>query len=400
MARSVAWPLTAALLLAAGGSGAPVSSASAQDEPATLIARVEAPQSPNRQGLDALSLQAVMQRFHVPGVSIAVIQDFKIHWTKAYGVADVETGRPVDVSTLFQAASISKPVTAMAALRLAEDGRLSLDQDINTILKSWQVPSSDLNRERPVTPRSLFSHTSGADDGFGFPGYDPSAPRPTVVQILDGKPPSNIGPVLFARPPYQAFKYSGGGITIMQLALTDLTGRPFAELMQAHVLGRLGMTNSSYEQPLPAELARRAARAHNGQGRGMGAPWHVYPEQAAAGLWTTPTDLAHFVIEVQTAVRGPAGRVLSQATVREMVVPVGVGPFGVGLSVEKRGEGWYFSHGGSNWGFRADVLAHLRKGYGVVIMTNGDAGAAVIGEIEARVAAAYNWDSLDKPLIR
>ena len=132
----------------------------------------------------------------------------------------------------------------------------------------------------------------------------------------------------------------------------------------------------------------------------MGAPWHVSPEQAAAGLWTTPTDLARFVIEVQSAVRGPAGRVLSQTTARDMVAPVGVGPFGVGLTVEKRGEGWYFSHGGSNWGFRADVLAHLRKGYGVVIMTNGDAGTAVINEIEARVAAAYSWDSLDKLLVR
>ena len=398
--RALVALLFAAGAAAAGTAGAAARPTAAQDDAAALIARIEAPQSPNRQGLDAFTLQEVMQRFRVPGVSVAVIRDFKVHWAKAYGVADVEAGRPVDANTLFQAASISKPVTAMAALHLVEEGKLSLDQDINTVLRSWRIPVSDLNRERPVTPRALFSHTSGADDGFGFPGYDPAAPRPTVVQILEGQPPSNVGPVLFARPPYQAFKYSGGGITIMQLALTDLTGRPFAELMQARVLGPLGMTNSSYEQPLPAELARRAARAHNAQGRGMGAPWHVYPEQAAAGLWTTPTDLARFVIEVQSAVRGPAGRVLSQTTARDMVAPVGVGPFGVGLTVEKRGEGWYFSHGGSNWGFRADVLAHLRKGYGVVIMTNGDAGTAVINEIEARVAAAYSWDSLDKLLVR
>jgi len=381
-------------------AGATTRRAGAQDDAAALIARIEATQSPNRGGLDAFTLQDVMRRFRVPGVSVAVIRDFKIHWTKAYGIADVETGQPVDVNTLFQAASISKPVTAMAALRLVQEGKLSLDQDINAVLTSWHVPTSDLNRERPVTPRALLSHTSGADDGFGFPGYDPSAPRPTVVQILQGQPPSNVGPVLFARPPYQAFKYSGGGITIMQLALTDLTGQPFADLMQAQVLGPLGMTNSSYKQPLPADLARRAARAHSGQGRAMGAAWHVYPEQAAAGLWTTPVDLARFVIEVQTAVRGPTGRVLSQATAAEMVAPLGVGPFGIGLTVEKRGEGWYFTHGGSNWGFRADVLAHLRKGYGVVVMTNGDAGTAVINEIEARVAAAYHWDSLDKPLVR
>ena len=372
----------------------------AQDDAAAMIARIESRQSPNRQGLDPLTLQEVMQRFRVPGVSVAVIKDFTIHWAKGYGVADVETGRPVQVDSLFQAASISKPVTAMAALHLVQDGRFSLDDDVNTLLKSWHVPKSDFVRDRPVTPRALFSHTSGADDGFGFPGYDPTAARPTVVQILDGEQPSNVGRVVFARPPFQAFKYSGGGLTIMQLALTDLTGESFAQLMKTRVLQPLGMVNSSYEQPLPDSVATRASRAHNGQGKGMGAAWHIYPEQAAAGLWTTPNDLARFAIEVQHAIRGPSGSILKQAMAREMVSPTGVGPFAVGLTVEKRNEGWYFSHGGSNWGFRCDLLAHVRKGYGVVVMTNSDAGAALISEIEARVASTYNWDSLDKPLGR
>jgi len=335
-----------------------------------------------------------MQHFHVPGLSIAVVRDFKIHWVKAYGTADVESGRPVETNTMFQAASISKPVTAMAAMRLVDEHRLSLDDDVNTILKSWHAPGHS------VTPRSLMSHTSGADDGFGFPGYDPSAPRPTLVQILDGKPPSNVGPVLFARPPFQAYKYSGGGVTVMQLALMDLVGRPFAEFMRSTVLGPLEMKDSSYEQPLPAAPASHAARAHDGEGTAMGVPWHVYPEQAAAGLWTTPGDLARFIIEVQRAVRGPKGAVLTQAAASAMISPVGVGPFGVGLSIEKRGEGWYFSHGRSNWGVRGDILGHVRKGYGVAMLTNGDSGGALINEIEARVAAAYGWDSLDKPLPR
>jgi len=375
-------------------AGLTVISLRAQDDAAALIARIEASQTPNRQGLDGFTLPELMHRVHVPGLSISVIRDFKIHWVKAYGIADVESGRPVQTNTLFQAASISKPVTAMAAMRLVDEHRLSLDDDINTMLKSWHVPGHS------VTPRSLMSHTSGADDGFGFPGYDPSARRPTLVQILDGTPPSNVGPVLFARPPYQAYKYSGGGVTIMQLALMDLIGRPFAEFMRSTVLDPLGMSDSSYEQPLPAALASRAARAHDGEGKSMGASWHIYPEQAAAGLWTTPGDLARFIIEVQRAVRGPKGVVLTQAAASAMVCPTGVGPFGVGLSIEKRGEGWYFSHGGSNWGFRGDLLGHVRKGYGVAILTNGDSGSPLINEIEARVAAAYDWDSLDKPLLR
>jgi CubicO group peptidase (beta-lactamase class C family) len=369
-------------------------------DPAALIARIEAPQTPNRQGLDALTLDQVMQRFRVPGVSVAVIKDFQIHWAKGYGVADANSGRAVQTDTPFQAASISKPVTAMAAMRLVQDAKFGLDDDVNRLLTSWRVPASEDTGGQPVTPRSLMSHTSGADDGFGFPGYEPAAPRPTVVQILDGAAPSNVGKVTFARPPYAAYKYSGGAVTLMQLLLTDVTGEPFAALLRTRVLDPLAMTNSTFEQPPPEAWAGRLAHAHNGQGAHGGVAWHVYPEQAAAGLWTTPSDLARFAIEVQHTVRGQKGKVLTASSAREMTSPVGTGPFGVGLIVEKRGEGWYFSHGGANWGFRCSLAAHVRKGYGVVVMTNGDAGGPVIAEVEARVAAAYNWDSLDKPLFR
>lgn len=186
----------------------------------------------------------------------------------------------------------------------------------------------------------------------------------------------------------------------MQLAMMDLTRMPFAEFMQATVLGPLGMVNSSFEQPPSTTFAAQVARAHGSNGERRPAPFHIYPEQAAAGLWTTPSDLARFVIEIQRASLGERGAVLSTAMAREMVTPVGVGPFSVGLTIAMRGEGWYFQHGGSNWGFRADILSHLRKGYGVVIMTNADRGTQLINEVEKRVATAYQWDMLDKPLRR
>lgn len=395
--RHALWLLTLALALALG-SIAPLAQPAA--DAAAMIARIEAPQVPDRQGLDALTLEQVMQRFHVPGVSVAVIKDYKIHWAQAYGVADASSGRPVRADTPFQAASISKPVTAMAAMRLVQDGRFGLDDDVNRHLKSWRVPASALTSTQPVTPRSLMSHTSGADDGFGFPGYEPAAPRPTVVQILDGASPSNVGKVTFARPPYAGYKYSGGAVTLMQLLITDVTGEDFASLMQSRLLGPLGMADSSFEQPPSESRATRLAYAHNGQGAHGAVPWHVYPEQAAAGLWTTPSDLARVAIEVQDALRGTKSKVLTQASAREMTAPVGTGPYAVGFAVEQRGQGWYFSHSGSNWGFRCLLVAHVRKGYGVVVMTNGDAGSGVMAEIEARVAGAYGWDSLDKPLLR
>jgi CubicO group peptidase (beta-lactamase class C family) len=288
----------------------------------------------------------------------------------------------------------------MAVLRAAQEGRLSLDKDVNTLLKSWKVPASEHTAKQPVTPRGLLSHTSGADDGFGFPGYHPSDPVPTVPQIVRGEKPSNTGPVLFARPPFAAFKYSGGGVTLMQLALSEALGRPFPQILEESVLRPLGMSRSAYEQPLSKERDANAARAHSSQGRAMDAKWHVYPELAAAGLWTTPSDLARFLIEVQLSLLGRSNKVLSRDLVRQMVTPVGVGGYGLGLGVERRGEGWYFGHGGANWGFRCDMTAHFSKGYGVAVMTNGERGGVLAEELRARVAAAYAWDSLDKPLVR
>ncbi len=390
-----AFVVVVAIVVAAG-----FHAVSAADDVAALIAQIEAAQPGGTGELAPLTITQAMEKAHVPGVSVAVIRDFQIHWARAYGVADVVTGAKVDTDTLFQAASISKPVAAMAVLRAVQDGRFGLDDDVNGILRSWKLPTGEFTKSQPVTPRSLLSHTSGLDDGFGFPGYHPSAPLPTLVQILDGQKPSNVGPVRLGRPPMTAMKYSGGGVTLMQLALTDVLGRPFPEIMQQTVLAPIGMTRSAYDQPLSSERDRNAARAHGLDGQAMDAKWHVYPELEAAGLWTTPSDLARFLIEVQQSIRGRSNRVLSRAMAQEMVNPVGVGDYGVGLGTSKIGEGWYVGHGGSNWGFRCDMKAHKIKGYGVAIMTNGDRGGRMAEELERRIESAYHWDSLDKPLRR
>ena len=370
-----------------------------QDGAAALAVRIEAAQSPNRQGWDPYALQELMERFGVPGVSISVIKDLQIYWSKGYGQADVTTKSPVRSDTMFQAASISKPVTAFAVMRLVDAGKLSLDEDVNRYLKSWKLPENEFTRGRPVTLRALLSHTSGTGDGFGFPGYQPSAERPSLVQILNGEKPSNVGPVFWERPPFTAFKYSGGGTVVVQLLLTDTLAKPFHEILDELVLEPVGMTNSTYEQPLPPQRAANAARAHNGRGREMDAKWHVYPEQAPAGLWTTPTDLAKLAIELQKALRGES-KLLSRASAQEMVTPVGTGPYAVGFAIERRNEGWYFGHGGSNWGFQCNLLTHRLKGYGFVVMTNSDSGGRLNAEVETRIAAAYGWDSLDKPVPR
>lgn len=389
------WVLTVVILWSSARS------AQAQDTPADYMALIEQAQtSLGDEELGGLTIGELMREFSVPGLSVAVVRDFQIHWAKGYGTADVETGAGVDPETMFQAASISKPVAAMAVLRAVQDGLFSLDDDINDILESWTLDGSGFTENRPVTPRSLTSHTSGLGDGFGFPGYDPTDAIPTPVQILEGHERSNVGPIFMEREPMSFYEYSGGGVTVMQQALSDARGRPFEEIMRDDVLRPLGMVHSSYEQPIAPERDVNAARAHGRAGESMGAKWHLYPEMAAAGLWTTPTDLARLVIEVQRSAVGESNRVLSEALVQEMLSPVGVGPFAIGFTIAQMGEGWYFGHGGSNWGFRCVLLAHKVKGYGLVIMTNASQGGPVMTEISRRIQRVYEWDSVADPVPR
>jgi CubicO group peptidase (beta-lactamase class C family) len=187
---------------------------------------------------------------------------------------------------------------------------------------------------------------------------------------------------------------------LVQLVLTDTFKRPFPELLEEWVLRPVGMTHSGYDQPLPPDRDKTAARAHDRTGSARDAKWHVYPELAAAGLWTTAPDLARFGIELQSSLQGRSNRVLSRAMALEMATPVGVGPFAIGMQIGKNGEGWYLQHGGSNWGFQCLVIVHKLKGYGFAAMANSDSGGRLMAELQQRIAAAYKWDTLDQPLRR
>jgi CubicO group peptidase (beta-lactamase class C family) len=372
-------------------------------EPVQFVARrVTRPDTRVGSVSDAALMEQLLKQANVPGVSIAIIEDFKVARAVAYGVADSVTRTPVTTRTMFQAGSISKPVAAMASLKAVQEKRFTLDQDVNTILKSWKLPVGEFTKAGPVTPRMLMGHVSGTGDGFGFPGYGPGVLLPTLPQILDGVPPSNTRAVRLERAPMTAEEYSGGGVMVQQLALMDAVGKPFAQIARQWIFDPLEMTDSTFDQPLPVSRHQQAARAHTATGGKpqSSEPWRVFPEQAAAGLWTTPTDLARFAIDVQLALHGRPSRVLLPAVAREMVTPIGVGGYAVGFAVLRQGEGWYFMHNGSTFGFRASLYAHTTKGYGAAIMTNGAGGDVLIAQVLRMVQQEYMWDALDPPTPR
>ncbi|MEX5748633.1 serine hydrolase domain-containing protein [Massilia sp. X63] len=376
--------------IAAGAWGSAVLACwPAQAQDADAIGRIERGLRPAVaiQGAtpDTRTLAAEMERLHVPGVSIAVIRGGKIAWAKGHGLTQAG-GAPVTPHTLFQAASISKPVTAMAALKMVEAGQLELDADINTVLTSWKLPPGPARR--PATLRQLLSHTAGTTVS-GFPGYAAGAQVPALVQVLDGAAPANTGPVRIEGMPGDAWKYSGGGYSIVQQAMVDRSGRPFDALLDDTVLKPLGMTDSSFAQPLPTALLARAALPHTAKGTPHPGGPYTYPELAAAGLWTTPTDLAKFALALQRGAAG-AGGVLSPTMTRTMLRPV-MNDYALGLGIDGRAPQHAFNHGGSNVGYQNTLYAFVQRGDGAVVMTNGDAGAELAEELLRAVAAEYRW---------
>ena len=345
----------------------------------------------------AWTIQDRMKHYKVPGVSIAVINDFKIEWAKAYGVKDIETNEPVSTETLFQAGSISKPVAAMAALKKVEQGKIGLDEDINNKLTTWKLPDNEFTAKKKVTLANLLSHTGGLTV-HGFPGYAPDEKIPTLPQILDGAPPANTPAVRVDFEPGTKFRYSGGGVTIAQLAIMDVEKKPYPQIAQETVLGPLKMTSSTYQQPLPNETRKKAATGYRADGKAVAGKIHVYPEMAAAGLWTTPTDLARFAIESQLSLVGKSNKVLSKEMTAKMVAPFLTSePTGLGFFSEKHGAATYFGHGGADEGFRAQLLVHRDKGYGAVVMVNSDNGQ-IMNEIIRSIAREYQWeDYLPQP---
>lgn len=334
------------------------------------------------------SLTEEMRRRHVPAVSIAVIHNGTIRWAHAWGTLNPEGGPPATPDSLFQAASISKSLASMAALHLVEQGKLSLDAPVQTELKSWSLPQNSFTAQHPVTLRELLSHTAGTNV-HGFPGYATTVPVPTLQQVLDGIKPANTEAIRVSAVPGQANSYSGGGFTIVQQMMIDATGQPFPQIMQSLVIDPIGMRHSTYQQPLPQARLHEIARPADDKGEPIPGGPHTYPEMAAAGLWTTPSDLALWIIEMQRSLTGHANHVLSPEMTRLMLTPIKQ-DYGLGVDVSRQNDQPSFAHSGGNAGYKTFYIGY-ENGDGAVILTSSDSGGWLWPDILRSISRVYNW---------
>jgi CubicO group peptidase (beta-lactamase class C family) len=385
---------TALLAVASASIGAQSPAERAERMSRALVRAGNGADTSARYGIDE-----EMARLHVTGASIAVVAGGRVVWARGFGVKEFGGSARVDSTTLFLAGSISKPVFATGVLALVDRGKLPLDSGVNSLLKSWRLPDSRFTEKEQVTLRRILSHQAGLTV-WGFPGYDAAMPIPSVPQLLDGTPPANTRAVRNDTTPGARWLYSGGGYTIAQLAVTDAMGESFPALMQRLVLAPAGMTRSTYENPLPAARAGEAASGHEKPDTVVRGKWHVYPEMAAAGLWTTASDLARWGTAVMKSYRGEKDAFLSTAVAREMLRPQtalprtgpGAAPAGVwwGLGVQLAGSArtFNFSHGGRDEGFVASAVFYPEPDVGLVVMTNATNGT-FLGEVRMAFNQAF-----------
>ncbi|MFF2479656.1 serine hydrolase domain-containing protein [Paenibacillus sp. NPDC058071] len=342
----------------------------------------------NKYGKEA-TLEERMKYYNTPGVSIAVINNFKLEWARGFGLREAGKPEPVTETTLFQAGSISKPVFALAVMRLVQEGKLDLDRDVNDYLKTWKIPSV-AGWQPIVTLRQLLSHSAGLTV-HGFPGYVTTDEIPTVVQILNGQHPANTSAVEVNLIPGLQFRYSGGGTTVAHQLVVDWMGVPFVEIMSELLFKPLGLANSTYEQPLPSQWHEFAATAHPWKGRPLQGKWHIYPEMAAAGLWTTPSDLARLGVELQLALKNNSNSILSADMLNQMLTAQVENHVGIGFFLDGEGENVRFGHSGWDEGFVARIVLSKHLGFGAVIMINSNEGNPMLIEIEQAIAREYEW---------
>lgn len=333
------------------------------------------------------SIETRMARHKVPALSVAVIDNSKLDWSAAWGELQVDGAR-AGCDSLFQAGSLAKPVTLLAALRMKQQGLIDFDKDIETYLTSYHLPAGRQTDANPVTFRNLLAHTSGITPG-GYDGYVQGQPIPTDQQTVRAEVPSNSRKVEVQNAPNSSLIYSGGGYTVVEIALQDQLSKPFEQIMHDWLIAPVGMRQADFTYPLPAASHKRTARGHRADGSAVPGGWHNHPEQAAAGLWASASDMAAFLLEIGKGYQGES-KVFAQASIRELLAkPVDGHAYGFRLIGE--GEQLFITHYGGTVGYTAGMTLNLSTGDGAVFMSNSDNGAQLGREFFSAVSRVYSW---------
>jgi CubicO group peptidase (beta-lactamase class C family) len=339
------------------------------------------------------SISDKMSEYGIPALSLAVIEEGQIEWTETYQNAALAGNQRLDCTSIFQAASLSKPVTFMAALRMHAAGEIDLDKSIEDYLKSFQLPNGKQSIDNPVTFRNIFTHTSGINSG-GYQGYKRDIDMPSDVDILMGNDGVNSPAVEVVWSPNQTLAYSGGGYTLAELALQDIYGTDFSTIMEKWILNPANMEHSEFTQPMPASDSNRVAKGYSQSGEPLEGGWRNHPEQAAAGLWSNATDLAKFMTEIYNAYQGKPS-IFSRSDVESMISDERDGHI-YGFIVNRTEDDLAITHYGGNAGYRTAMTISLTTGNGLVYLINSDNGGNLGNELLLSAAQVYGWKHFEQ----
>ena len=332
-------------------------------------------------------VETSMARHKTPAFSVAVIRNGTLDWSAAWGRLQTDGAR-AGCDSLFQAGSLAKPATVLAALRMQQQGIVDFDADIEATLSSWHLPAGRQTHAHPVTLRNLFTHTAGITPG-GYEGYVQGQPIPTDPQTVAGEAPSNSRKAEVLEAPGTSLNYSGGGYTVAEIALQDRLHEPFEQIMRSWLTVPIGMKQADFTQPLPAASHGYTVRGHQADGSVVPGGWHNHPEQAAAGLWATASDLATLLIELRKGWQGRS-EVFTQDSIRELLANP-IDGHGYGFRLIGEGDRVFLTHYGGTVGYRAGMTMNLETGDGAVYLTNSDNGSDLGLEFLAAVSGVYDW---------
>jgi CubicO group peptidase (beta-lactamase class C family) len=338
-----------------------------------------------------------MEHYGVPGLSVALASGGRATRTLCWGVRDAGEGARVDADTVLQAASIGKAVTAVGALALVQDGAIGLDDDVRRRLPGRSIPFAAGVADRPVTLRQLLSHTAGVN-APSYDGLAPGARWPSLGEILDGADGAG-GPRVEVATAAGAYRYSGGGFELIEAVIENCAGQPFERVMHERVFAKLGMERTTFEPVPPAGLRDDIASGHSWVGARRDTPWLVYPQRAAASLWSTPSNLCRLLSDVSASWRGSEGDVLSAASAHVMMTEVASG-MGLGFGVQGEGRAKIISHAGWTRGYRSYLAAFPATGEAIVVMANGDRGNELAMEVVRGAARSLDWPGFAPRVVR